>query len=767
MRRATLQRATLQRATLCAAAVLAVAATATGQVWSPRQAALATPWAEEVSVDQPWPEYPRPQLVREGWTNLNGLWDYAIRPRGDDAPEEYDGKIRVPFAVESALSGVMRRVGADNRLWYRRTIEATAGRNGQRLLLHFGAVDWRTQIWIDGQLVGEHAGGYDPFTIEVTEALAAPGEHELVVGVWDPTDAHWQPRGKQVNDPGGIWYTPVTGIWQTVWLEPVPASHLAALHVATDLETGAATFAAEIDGPTNGLQLRLSLAGDQTIVGDATQSLAVAWADGPIAEEDRWTPDRPTLHEYTAELVNDAGVVVDRVESYFAFRSIALGRDDDGVLRLLLNGAPLFQYGPLDQGWWPDGLYTAPTDEALKYDIEMTKRLGFNMIRKHVKVEPARWYAWCDRLGMLVWQDMPNGDRHAPWNPVGGHDGEEIERSAESMANFYAEWGAIMDALGEHPSIVAWVPYNEAWGQADTVAVSEWTKQRDPTRLVNPASGGNDFPVGDLYDIHRYPGPAAPTPDGRRAIVLGEYGGLGLPLEGHTWLERGNWGYRSFENAESLTAAYVDLIDQLHPLIGEPGLAAAIYTQTTDVEVEVNGLLTYDRKVIKMPVDAVAAANRRLYEPPPRFETIAPTSEEAAVEWRYTTDAPSEDWANADFDDSSWRRGPGGFGRADTPGAVVRTAWEGEAIWLRREVELPRPEGRLLLRIHHDEDVEVYLNGVLAARLSGYTTGYRQAAVSDEAVAAMRSGLNTIAVHCRQTTGGQYIDVGFVQIVAR
>lgn len=486
-----------------------------------------------------------------------------------------------------------------------------------------------------------------------------------------------------------------------------------------------------------------------------------------------WSPDTPFLYTLDVSVSEQAGGGMlryhDGLTSYLAMRKISLGKDEHGVNRIMLNNKPLFQYGPLDQGFWPDGLYTAPTDEALKYDIEMTKKLGFNMIRKHVKVEPDRWYYHCDKLGMLVWQDMPSGDKHAAWDPFGKHDNTETTRSLESSVNFNREWKAIIDSLRNHPSIVMWVPFNEGWGQANTVAVTKWTKEYDPTRLVNCASGGNDFPVGDVIDVHRYPGPFAPKPTSDRAAVLGEFGGLGLPLEGHTWQGKDNWGYRSFTKNDELQRAYVGLLGALRPMIAQ-GVSAAVYTQTTDVEIEVNGLMTYDRAVLKMDADVIAKAARKLYLPPPRVTVLVPTSEQTAQTWRITTDKPADGWQKPDFDDSRWTSRPGGFGEPTTPASVVKTEWKTNDIWLRREFDL-KAQGitlnslhELALRIHHDEDTEVFLNGELIAKTTGYTTQYIEVPLDEAARKLLNGGKNTLAVHCKQTGGGQYIDVGLVDV---
>ncbi|MDH7600488.1 MAG: glycoside hydrolase family 2 TIM barrel-domain containing protein, partial [Sedimentisphaerales bacterium] len=405
----------------------------------------------------------------------------------------------------------------------------------------------------------------------------------------------------------------------------------------------------------------------------------------------------------------------------------------------------------LDQGWWPDGLYTPPSDQAMMYDLEMTKRFGMNMVRKHVKIEPARWYYWCDRLGLLVWQDMPSGDSG---------------RNEQSKANFRRELQAMIDYLRHFTCIVIWVPFNEGWGQHDTVQIVQWIQDYDPTRLVNEASGWDNKGSGHISDMHSYPGPSMRPVEAQRACVLGEFGGLGMPVAGHTWQSERNWGYVTFKSAGELTEAYVGLLAQLRPLIGL-GLCAAVYTQTTDVEVEVNGLLTYDRQVVKMDLDRIAEAARRLYLPPPIVHVIVPTSQTQAQTWRFTTAQPSRDWFEPQFDDSSWHSGPGGFGTTGTPGAVVRSVWNGPEIWLRRSFDLDSvlTKGDLALVIHHDEDAEVYLNGQLIKTFKGYLTNYRFVVLTQDALQALKLGSNLLAVHCHQTAGGQYIDVGLAIII--
>jgi hypothetical protein len=591
--------------------------------WSPKPGRLMTKWAKEVSPKQAHPEYPRPQMVRSAWLNLNGLWEYAIVPTNAPQPSSFQGRILVPFPAESALSGVMREVGEQNRLWYRRTFKVPSNWRGQQVWLHFGAVDWEASVWLNGRPLGTHQGGYDAFSFNLTDALKAGAEQELVVAVWDPSDAGPQPRGKQVRKPGGIWYTPSTGIWQTPWLEPVPETHVEALKITPDLDGGKVRIAITARNPEAGTVARILVRDKKKMVATVDLELPAGGDGGSITHEAElswhdvkpWWPDTPFLYDLEIGL-RRGGKTVDEVGSYFGMRKIALGKDDKGALRLFLNHQPLFQFGPLDQGFWPDGLYTAPTDEALRYDIEMTKRLGFNMARKHVKVEPERWYYWCDKLGLLVWQDMPSGDKSARWQGPSGFDGVEMQRSPESVAIYEKELKALIAGRYNHPCIVTWVPFNEGWGQFETERILQLAQQLDPSRLVDGASGGNHFPAGHILDHHQYPGPGLPRMVNDRARVLGEFGGLGLPVGGHTWQEEKNWGYRSFKTREDLTDAYVALIRRLRPLTGDPGLAAAIYTQTTDVEVEVNGLMTYDRALVKMDEATVRAANESVYSPP-------------------------------------------------------------------------------------------------------------------------------------------------------
>ncbi|MFC1782491.1 sugar-binding domain-containing protein [Planctomycetota bacterium] len=708
-----------------------------------------TRWAKDVSPDNVWPEYPRPTMVREDWLNLNGLWDYAIAPQKANQPAEFDGQILVPFAPESALSGVNKLVNPDQRLWYRKEFTLPGNWSGKRILLHFGAVDWQAKIWVNDREMGFHLGGYDPFSFDITDALNESSRQEIVVSVWDPTNSGSQPRGKQVLKPRGIYYTRVTGIWQTVWLEPVPQIAIERLKTIPDIDDEVLRLV--VDGYNT---RRSDIITAQVLQGDkiitSTKGSVAESVELKINNPRLWSPDDPFLYDLKITLLRQ-GKVIDQVSSYFGMRKITLGKDQEGIPRIFLNHKQIFSYGPLDQGWWPDGLYTAPSDAALRYDLEVIKKLGCNMMRKHVKIEPERLYYWCDKLGIMVWQDMASGNN----------------RTDEAKTQFELELKRMIYYLHNHPSIVMWVPFNEGWGQYDTPRLTSWISNYDPTRLVNNASGWADRNVGDVHDIHSYPGPAAPPVESYRAAVLGEFGGLGLPLKGHTWQEKENWGYRSYKTRQELTEAYLKLLERLRLLIGT-GLTAAVYTQTTDVEIEVNGLMTYDREIIKMDVEKVSAANRKLYLPPPIIKPVVPTSQQAPQMWRYTTTKPTDDWYGIDFEDANWETGPAPFGRRGTPGITPRTPWTGSDIWMRRTFELSKISfTRPHLMIYHDEDAEVYLNGELIAKVPGYVTSYALIPLEKEGLDALKPGVNTLAVHCRQTDGGQGIDAGIVDIITK
>jgi beta-galactosidase/beta-glucuronidase len=723
--------------------------------WEPVGDRIKTRWAAEVSPDNALPEYPRPQMVRDKWINLNGLWDYAIVGRHESQPEKFDGEILVPFALESSLSGVGKKAGADKRLWYRRTVQVPSDWAGQRVLLHFGAVDWESTVWVNGVEVGDHRGGYDPFSFDITHALNDMILQEIVVAVWDPTDDGRQARGKQVNETHGFWYTSVTGIWQTAWLEPVAVGGLSDLEITPDVDDGAVTVRADGDGL---LTVRVK-DGSKTVAeagGPAGQALTIDLPDAKL-----WSPDSPFLYDLELTLTR-GGETVDEVGSYFGMRKISLCDDEHGVKRLCLNNEVLFQLGMLDQGWWPESLYTAPTDEALVYDLKVTKDLGFNMLRKHGKLEPSRFFYWADTLGVLVWQDMIPGDMSRIQSAELGTD-----RDAQSAYQFEREWARIIDAVGNHPSIVVWAIFNEGWGQYDTERLAAFTKSLDPTRLVDSVSGFTDVGAGDIHDVHSYPGPVGAPNEANRAVVLGEFGGLGLPVEGHTWKPKDSWGYRSFTKAEDLTEAYETLFAKLPPYISA-GISAVIYTQISDVEIEINGHMTYDRELIKMNPRRVARAARKLFNVDYADSVpVVASSQETGHEWRYTMEEPTAGWEQADFDDSSWPSAPGGFGDPDDYGMVVRTDWTTPEIWMRRTIDWPEKNPKnphLFIYNEFEQASEVYFNGRKVGEAFGGQYSMNIVPLTKADVKAMKAGENVIAVHSERGERRQYIDIAIVDL---
>lgn len=568
------------------------------QKWQPVQGGLTTPWTDKVDPENPFPDYPRPTMTRLDWVSLNGIWNLSLLDDESGKPVK-QGQILVPFPVESALSGCGWRVEPTQVMVYSQKFFIPSRWKGQRVLLHFGAVDWQASAFVNGKKVGDHKGGYDPFFFDITDAVTVGTEATFSVHVTDPTTTGGQALGKQTLTPGGIFYTPTSGIWQTVWLEPVPQSYIRYFRVEPDADKKRAIVRVEAEGLQPGHKLTANVLSEGRVVSSATGKtgapLLIFVKDGHL-----WTLDDPFLYDIEVLIEDSNGKAVDRVKGYFGLRKTSVGPDENGVTRLMLNNKPIFQLGPLDQGFWPDGLYTAPTEEAMKYDIETLKSLGFNMIRKHVKVEPARWYYLCDKLGMLVWQDMPSG------NPT----------TDEEKQQFRWEMKAMVDNLFNHPSIVMWVPFNEGWGQHDTPFYVERMREWDPTRLINNASGWTDAGVGDVLDIHDYPGPSAPKVVDGRAGVLGEFGGLGLNVAGHEWAKDG-WGYQQIETPEALLTRYEELYRELLPLVETQGLAAAVYTQVSDVETESNGLMTYDRKVLKLDPALLKLAHRGQMPPKP------------------------------------------------------------------------------------------------------------------------------------------------------
>jgi Concanavalin A-like lectin/glucanases superfamily/Glycosyl hydrolases family 2, sugar binding domain/Glycosyl hydrolases family 2/Glycosyl hydrolases family 2, TIM barrel domain len=562
---------------------------------------LTTPWTHEVSPQNALPDYPRPQLTRSRWQNLNGTWQFAEASAGQAPPtgQNLADRILVPYPVESALSGVQRHV---DHMWYRRTFTVPPTWRGDRVLLHFEAVDYQTTVYVNGIKVATHTGGYDSFSADVTGALKPWGRQEVLVGVSDTTDIDGQPVGKQRRPGDGIFYTPSSGIWQTVWMEPVAAAHIDRLDATPDLSAQALRLTVRASGITRQTVEATAYAGNRKVgqvTGPANAALRL-----PVPHPHLWTPDDPYLYTLKVRLV-DRRQTVDQVGSYFGMRSIGLGKGRDGKVRMLLNGKFVMQVGTLDQGFWPDGIYTAPTDAALRFDLQAHKKLGFNMVRKHVKVEPDRWYYWADKLGLLVWQDMPSTfASHTPSDAVKGQ--------------FETQLRALVDQHLSHPSIVMWVPFNEGWGEYEPGRIANAIKSWDPSRLVNANSGVNccdslpDGGEGDIYDNHTYVGPGTPVQQGSRAAVDGEYGGLGLRVEGHMFDPANGFAYEMTPDAATLTRRYTELQNRLLTVEQRCGVSGSIYTQISDVENELNGIYTYDRRVLKPDTAAVRAANRAL-----------------------------------------------------------------------------------------------------------------------------------------------------------
>lgn len=568
---------------------------------------LTTPWTELVDSISVLGEYPRPIMEREDWMSLNGYWDYAICDSGMVCPDTYDGRILVPFCVESYLSGVEKPVTKDNELWYHRTFTIPEEWAGKHIILNFGAVDWRADVWVNGNHLACHQGGFTSFSIDITDALC-DSVQELVVRVWDPTDEGYQLRGKQSLEPHTIYYTAVTGIWQTVWIEPVMQEHISRVTTFPDYDNAQVRLLANTEGDMTDCSLRVRVLYDDEVVatasGNAIDTLTIQMPEDFLS----WTPDNPWLYDIQVELVRDDDVL-DEVKSYTAMRKFSCGKDKSGRKNLLLNDIPVFQFGPLDQGYFPDGLYTAPTDEAMLNDLQKIKRCGFNMVRKHLKIEPARWYTYCDRMGIIVWQDIPSGDSAiAVDNNLPSKVPYNL-RSEESAQDYMNELDEIMTQLMPYPCISTWVLFNEGVGQFNTQEIAQWTKQRDPSRYVNAASGGNYHYTGDMLDSHHYPSPFICQSSRNYALVIGEFGGLGLTMSGHAWKNTTGWAYIDFTTRSQLQKYYEIYTSYLYVLKYQ-GLCAAVYTQLTDVEIETNGLMTYDREIMKIDEDWMNGINQ-------------------------------------------------------------------------------------------------------------------------------------------------------------
>lgn len=713
---------------------------------TPKQAPIMTKWTKDMNPASPLPDYPRPQMVRKDWLNLNGAWELQSGLEGDPVPvgKKLSGSIIVPFPVESALSGVMLHF---NRLWYRRTFTIPASWSGKRVILNFGAVDYESQVYINGKSVGTHKGGYDPFSFDITPYLKPGSPQEIIVRVYDPTELGGQPRGKQTTDTGGIMYTPTTGIWQTVWLEPVDTLSIENLRIVPDVDNSQLHLTVNTSDASAPSTVNVVVKDGTNVVrkftGKPNTELNI-----PVQGPKLWSPAHPFLYDLDVSL-SENGSIKDQVTSYFGMRKIQIGKVGD-FERILLNNKPVFEIGPLDQGFWPAGIYTAPTDAAIKADIETMKSLGFNMVRKHEKVEPARWYYWTDKLGLLVWQDMPSPDSY-PWQV---ESIPPVDKTA-----FESQLKRLIETHWNSPSIIMWTIFNESQGQFDTARLVSMVKALDPSRLVNEASGGSYTGAGDINDLHQYPEPGVRKPTPHQALVNGEYGGIAYLVPGHTWKQKGG-GYTSVSTPADLLYLYAEYAYQLKDLHDHKGLSAAVYTQLTDVETEINGLLTYDR-IPKVDVAKISQANHWTL-PMPTYNDVVPSSEKSPQLWKYTLTQPEGDWNGRQDDDALWTEGRGGFGNLK---GLSATSWTSSGIWLRRHFNpgnLTADQiANLVVNDFHVGNIEVFINGVPAYAQDGRSESWEHHGLTKDARASVRPNAdNVLAVHCTKKGNEQFVGAG-------
>lgn len=776
---------------------LAIGMAASAFAWAPvpcpgSGSKMMTPWGEKITPENAWRSYPRPQMVRSQWTNLNGIWEYAITSNATwTSVSPWDkhnkctelvqrGEIIVPFAVETPLSGVGRLLEPGEFLWYRRTLNVKK-ESGKRLLLNFGAVDFRCQVFIGHNEVTDvpHEGGLVPFSVDITD-FVQDGDNELSLCVWDPTSQSLGAVGKQVFKPYGCLYTRMSGVWQTVWTEMVPVSRIENYKVVTDIDKGTVDIGFSFAGPRNMNKVTVTVDGVGTFEGCDRVQIKM-----PTGFK-LWSPESPNLYTFTAKYGDDS------IEGYFGMRKFEKRADANGVLRFFLNNEPYFILGPLDQGWWPDSFLTPPSEEAIVFDLKTIKDLGCNMLRKHMKDEPALYYYLCDKMGIIVVQDMAagGGDRNLRY----GFFRRELKDMIDYLYNF--------------PSIVMWVPFNEDWGcqpgEFLTHNTLDWVRRYDPTRLVDGPSGWQDYEGGDCHrvvnpgeqprrvrtnhkpigqceaadavDMHFYRGPGMFPVNPRRVSFLGEFGGLGQKVPGHLWKDdNSSWGYGGTEDTstkERLTKTYTGLMDTLSTLAFK-GLGGAVYTQTSDVELEVNGYLTYDRKVLKFDAKKVADAHRKVIKMAKAGATsksstliVFPKHDKDAKAWAYSMTEQPSDWMQSGFDDSAWARSAAGFGDksiAVHQEAKVSTLWNTKTLFLRRHFNFEKKDKILcaVFEMFHDEDVIIYLNGIEILQVAGYNSSYQSITVPGEVFEkAVKNGDNVLAVRVVQTVGAQYFDTG-------
>ena len=719
--------------------------------WEMKKAPLMTRWSAQVDPAHPLPEYPRPQLVRKDWLNLNGIWEYQPGAASDAVPfgTKLKSEILVPFPVESALSGVMEH---HDRLWYRRSFTVPDGWQGRNVILHFGAVDFESEVFINGKSVGVHRGGYDPFSYDITPFLKPGGDQELIVRVFDATDNAGEPRGKQTLISHDVDYTCTTGIWQTVWLEPVAPDGVKSLNIVPDIDNGHVIVTVQTYRSMDDEQVTVQVKDGASVLGSATGAPSIELMLS-VPNAKLWSPDQPFLYDLDISVRKGKDAIIDSVGSYFGMRKIEVGKVD-GMNRILLNGKFIFQFGALDQGFWPDGVYTAPTDDAIKADIQTAKDYGLNLLRKHIKVEPARWYYWTDHLGVIVWQDMPS------MNTYMSHD-EPVPPI--DKAEFESELHRMVENLRNVPSVIMWDIFNEGQGEFDTDRLVSAVKAQDPTRLVSAESGGNHAGVGDVVDSH---GPPIPSrswePSATQASVIGEFGGFGVSEPGHVWQD-GKGGPIDPDAANGIVGGFERLSPLIKELRDKRGLSGVDYVQLTDVEGEQNGLLTYDR--LRKVDPALLLPAIRLEIPKYDYTVVVPASTTEGQPWKYTFQDPGKDWTKKDFDDSKWKDGKAGFGMEVPNHGVVGTLWDTPHVWMRRHFNPGALTAdqleKLCVNDYHDDDVAVFINGVPAFAARGFQSDYENKAISPESRHAVVPGAdNVLAAEGSNAAGGQYVDVG-------
>ena len=740
------------------------------QNWAPVPGQIMTNWANDVTPENVWKEYPRPQMVRTDWLNLNGLWDFEITERDTNKIAiNYARKILVPFCVESALSGIKETITGKQQMIYRRFFSIPSHWNQKHLILHFEAVDYEAKVWVDGKYVGIHKGGYDHFQFDIAGFLNKDEKHEIKLVVWDPTNEGSQPIGKQALPAirNRTKYTATSGIWQTVWLEPTNEVAIESIKIIPNIDNATISLQTKVVGATQGTRIKIQ-AFDQ---GKEIAS-SIAAIGEPVSlqlnQPKLWSPTNPFLYDLKLSLIND-GKVVDEVSSYFGMRKISMGRDQEGYMRILLNNEIIYQLGPLDQGYWPDGILTPASDQALRYDIAYLKKIGANMDRMHMKVQPERWYYHCDQLGILVWQDMVSPTKFID------------TKSNLNPSDFELEHNITVDQLYNHPSIIQWVLFNESWGQYDTERLTAALKAKDPTRLVINASGWHDKKVGDIRDFHDYtihPAVALVNKNDDRAMVLGEAGGIDLLIPGHLWtpdLKGGtkiktDWSIDFkkgiVKSSDELIEKYKILLDDLFQL-KKYGLNAVVYTQISDVEDEISGWMTYDRKVSKLPETTFAALHEQFFKPTMTGKFILPLSINEPQQWNYSFTAPSNDWIKnttiADF-----KLGEAPFGIESNNVHKVNTPWNTNSLFLNKEFTLSSVPSKLSLIACNTGITEVYINGAYVMQFNNFLKNdpevkISETLLSDKAMKLLKVGVNQLSLKFNFPSVGKpvyYYDFG-------